>query len=575
MAIDYMTEVYAPTLKEVPAEAQIRSHQLLLRAGYVRKLASGLYVYLPLAMRSLRKIEDIIRTVLDAHGAQEVQLPVLGPSELWEESGRADAYGPELMKMQDRHERTFVLGPTHEEIMCDLVRGELTSYKQLPVNLYQITDKFRDELRPRFGLMRGREFIMKDGYSFDADQEGMQKTYDTMYEAYAKIFSAMGLKTLPVAADSGQIGGSSSIEFMALAQEGEAEVLWCDCDFAADVEAASATLSFEDADTTSELTEVSTPGAKSIEDVARTLDVSKRALVKAIALITETYGPVVLFVPGDHSVNEIKMQREFGNWRLMEADELKAHQLVEGFIGPKNLPATVRAFKDVSLSNLPYWISGANKKDTHLKGLQETRDFPEISALDVISAEANDLCPSCNAPLKSARGIEVGQIFQLADKYSKPMEAMYLDENQKTHYFQMGCYGIGVSRTLQALVAEYNDDRGIIWPLPVAPYAVEIINLAPKEEEIAAYVQKMAEAIHAKRFDVLIDERDLRPGPKFKDAELIGMPYQVIIGTKGFQNGTVEFVKRKTMEKQEIDAQKAAEQIIDVLTEAKGAFGAH
>lgn len=566
MAVSYYSHLYAPTLKEVPAEAQIPSHQLLLRAGYVRKLASGLYSYLPLAVKVLFRIEKIVREELNQRGCQEVLLPILGPSELWEESGRFSQYGPELMKLQDRHERTFVLGPTHEEIMCDLVKGEVNSYKQLPLNLYQISDKFRDELRPRFGLMRGREFIMKDGYSFDADEKGMEESYQQMFLAYRALFAKMGLKTLPVAADSGQIGGSTSVEFMALAEEGEAEVLYCDCGFAADVEAATAAVK---ADYTPQhkdaYVKVSTPSATSISQVAEALSVLEKHVVKAVALHTEKEGFVVLFVPGDHDVNEIKLSSRFGEWHFMTKEELSKAGLIEGFIGPVSLSKEVTAYKDVSLKEHPYWICGANEVDAHLLDAKEGRDFEPLTTVDVVEAQAGDLCPECNKALQAARGIEVGQVFQLGDKYSKPMEATYLDEEQKSHYFQMGCYGIGISRTLQALVAEFHDEAGIIWPLPVAPFAVHIVLLDPKDAEILVYTKELSHRLSEEGYDVLIDDRPSRPGPKFKDAELLGMPVIVSIGARSFKEGVLEVQLRKDLVKEKVELSQAASTLLEKL----------
>ena len=508
--LEKMSRLYAPTLKEDPTEADLVSHKLLLRAGMIRKTASGLYSYLPLAWRSLEKIETIVREEMDSHGGQEVLLPVLTPAELWRESGRWDVYGPELMRVQDRHEREFALGPTHEETMTDLVNHELKSYKQLPQNLYQIQQKFRDELRPRFGLMRGREFIMKDAYSFDADEAGLKATYDQMYDAYDRIFKRCGLHCVPVAADSGQIGGSSSIEFMALAEYGEAAIVHCDqCGYAADEEAATAVIAVADGPATpdGEMVELDTPGAHTIEEVAALLGVDRSATRKSIALVNGAGEPVVAIVPGDHELNDVKASHAFGDYRLMTDEELESLGLIKGCIGPVGLPEGVLCVCDISLQQSLSWLVGANLPEKHLAGACPGRDFTPDEWLDLASAKAGDRCPECGAPLKEARGIEVGQIFQLGDKYSRALHATFLDQDGKERFFQMGCYGIGVTRTLAAVVEQSHDEAGIVWPVPVAPFEVEVLPLDVSDDLVWPAAQRLADELAALGVQTLLDDR--------------------------------------------------------------------
>ncbi|MEE1158759.1 MAG: proline--tRNA ligase, partial [Atopobiaceae bacterium] len=478
-----MSSTYAPTLKEDPAEAELASHRLLLRAGMIRKTAAGLYSYLPLAWRSLLKIETVIREEMEAIGAQEMLVPMVTPGELWHESGRWEKYGPELMRMEDRHGREFCLGPTHEETFTDLVRNELRSYKQLPVTLYQIQDKFRDEMRPRFGLMRGREFIMKDAYSFDATVEGMQKTYEEQKEAYARICERCGLRALPVVADSGQIGGDTSVEYMAIADAGEAELVWCDCGFAADTEAATAGVKVVEGES-GELEKISTPNCSTIADLATLLGVPEAGTRKALAIVTGEGKPAVVFVPGDHEMNDVKAEHVFGEFHLMSDEEIEYYGLVKGFIGPVGLPEGVVSYADKSLRESEWWVIGANEKDYHCVHAHPGRDFQidDDCWVDVVTAQEGDACPRCGKALHGARGIEVSQVFQLGTKYSESMGATFMDEDGKEKPFQMGCYGIGVSRTLQAVVEQHHDESGIVWPVCVAPYEVEVVPLDVKGE---------------------------------------------------------------------------------------------
>lgn len=547
-----MSNLYAPTLKEDPAEAELASHRLLLRAGMIRKQAAGLYSYLPLAWRSLRKIEDIVRDEMDAAGAQELLMPILTDAELWRDSGRWDAYGPELMRLHDRHDRDFVLGPTHEETVTSLITNELRSYKQLPVNLYQIQDKFRDEMRPRFGLMRGREFIMKDGYSFNATQESLQETYDAMKQAYANICERCGLHALPVVADSGQIGGDTSVEFMALADAGEAALVYCDeCGFAADEEAAATTVPVTEGPGDGTLQKVHTPGLGTIEAVAAFFGFPENGTRKSLALIAEDGTPVVCIVPGDHELNEVKAEHLFGAYHMMTDEELEANGLFKGFIGPVNLPAGIRLVVDESLRESKKWACGANEVDYHFTGACPDRDFEVDEWADLVTVKAGDPCPHCGRPLSGARGIEVSQVFQLGTKYSAAMGATFADENGEEKPFLMGCYGVGVSRTLAAIVEQHNDENGIIWPVSVAPYEVSVIALDKKGEAFEE-AARIADELAAAGVEVVFDDRAERPGVKFADNDLMGFPYQVIVGKRGLANGTVEFKDRATGEREDI-----------------------
>ncbi len=560
-----MSRLYAPTLKEDPAEAELASHRLLLRAGMIRRTASGLYSYLPLAWRSLRKIEEVIREEMEAIGAQEMLVPMLTPGELWHESGRWDAYGPELMRMHDRHDREFCLGPTHEETFTDLVRNELRSYKQLPVTLYQIQDKFRDELRPRFGLMRGREFIMKDAYSFSATQESLQECYDQQKAAYARIAERCGIRALPVVADSGQIGGDTSVEFMALADAGEASLVWCDCGFAADVEAAATTVSVTEGPGDGTLEKVYTPGLGTIEAVASFFGFPENGTRKSLALIAEDGTRVVAIVPGDHELNEIKAARLFGDYHLMSDEELEEAGLHKGFIGPVNLPQDIRLVCDESLKASKSWTCGANEVDYHFTGACPGRDFEVDEWADLVSVHEGDPCPHCGKPLKGARGIEISQVFQLGTKYSDAMGATFMDEDGRERPFLMGCYGIGVSRTLAAVVEQHNDEHGICWPVCVAPYEVEVVPLDVHDEVVWPIAESIAQQLVDLGIEVVVDDRKERPGVKFADADLMGFPYQIVCGKKAIKNGNVEVKVRATGERNEVPISEVASMLAEMV----------
>ena len=557
-----MTHVYAPTLKEDPAEAELASHRLLLRAGMIRKTAAGLYSYLPLAWRSLLKIESVIREEMEGIGAQEMLVPMIVPAEIWKDSGRWDVYGPELLRLKDRHEREFVVGPTHEETFVDLVKNELRSYKQLPVTLYQIQDKFRDEMRPRFGLMRGREFIMKDAYSFDATVEGMQKSYEDQKEAYARICERCGLHALPVVADSGQIGGDTSVEYMAIAEAGEAALVYCDCGYAADVEAACVGIAYEEGPGT-ECERIETPCEGSIASLAAFLGISEQACRKSFAIIAEDETPVLCLLPGDHELNDVKAEHAFGHYDVMTEEQMAEYGLVKGYMGPIGADKRVRVVADVSLKESQSWLIGANEAGWHIKGARPGRDFEVDEWLDLASAKEGDRCPKCGAPLKAARGIEVSQVFQLGTKYSEAMGATFADENGQEQPFQMGCYGIGVSRTLAAVVEQHHDEHGIIWPVCVAPFEVEVVPLETADDLVWPAAERVAQGLADAGVEVVVDDRKERAGVKFADADLMGFPYQVVCGKRAVKNGNVEVKDRATGERTEV----ALDEVVAYLTE--------
>ncbi len=569
-----MSKLYAPTLKEDPAEAELASHRLLLRAGMIRKEAAGLYTYLPLAWRAIRKIEDIVRDEMDSHDAQELMMPIMVDADLWRQSGRIDAYGKELVRFNDRHDREFVLGPTHEETVTALVRNELRSYKQLPVNLYHIQDKFRDEFRPRYGLMRGREFIMKDAYSFSATQESLQEEYDKMKEAYANICARCGVKALPVVADSGQIGGDTSVEFMALADAGEASLVYCDdCGYAADDEAATTTLVVTEGPGDGTLQKVSTPGMGTIESVAKFFGFPENGTRKSLALIDAEGAPVLAIIPGDHELNDCKAEHAFGEgYRMMTDEELQSFGLHKGFIGPVNLPEGIKLVCDISLKDSKNWAVGANEVDYHFTGACPGRDFEVDEWADLATVVAGDPCPHCGKPLASARGIEVSQVFQLGTKYSEAMGATFMDEDGKEKPLLMGCYGVGVSRTLAAIVEQHNDENGIIWPVSVAPYEVSVIPLDPKKEDCAAACDSIVAALEQAGIEVVVDDRKERPGVKFADNDLMGFPYQIVLGNRGLKNGTVELKDRATGERTDVAIDEVVAKVTE-LVEAGRALG--
>ena len=565
-----LSTVYFPTLKEEPVEAEVISHKLLLRAAMMRKTAAGVYSFLPLGFSVLHKIEQIIREEEVAIGSQEILMPALQPEELWMESGRWNDYGPELMRLRDRHDHGFCLGPTHEELITSLIRNELRSYKELPKSLFQIQSKYRDEIRPRFGLLRSREFIMKDAYSFHASQESLQEHYDQQGYAYGRMCDRMGLTWRAVDADSGQIGGKVTSEFMALADSGECELVYCSCDFAADTEMAEVKVVPQCIDHAFE--KVSTPGVGTIADLAVFLDVPEAATVKALAGVGDDGIPTVMFIPGDHELNELKSNRAVPGFLFFTDDELVEQGLVKGFMGPVGLPEGVRVVADASLKDVPTWIVGANEVDYHFMGARNGEDFQVDVWADLVTAKAGDLCPVCGKPLETARGIEVSQIFQLGTKYSEAMGATYHDENGEEKPFIMGCYGVGVTRSLAAIVEQHNDEHGIIWPISVAPAEVCILPLTVGDEVVEPAAAALADALAAKGVEVVIDDRDERAGVKFNDADLLGWPYQVTVGKRGLESGTVEFKVRATGEKKDIPLDQAADLLASVVEEERKKF---
>ena len=572
--------MYVRTLRELPAEAEIPSHILLLRTGMIRKLASGIYGFMPLGWRSLHKIENIIREEMDKSGAQEILMSAIQPAELWEESGRWSAYGPELWRIKDRNGRDFCLGPTHEEIFTDIVRDGVSSYRQLPLNLYQIQHKYRDEARPRFGLMRSREFIMKDAYSFDKDQEGLDKSYDDMYDAYTRIFTRCGLTFRPVEADSGAIGGNASHEFTALSEVGESDIAYCEsCSMAANVEKAACRDAepSPESEAMLELQEVHTPGTKTIEEVAGFLNIDKTKTIKA--LLFEKYdedgkadGYVAAFVRGDRDLNMIKLVNALNipEHAIAFADESKleaAIGAVVGFTGPIGLhDCTVVV--DSELVGLKNLCAGACKLDHHILNVNYGRDYEGDIVTDLKVLKEGDPCPVCGAPIKHTRGIEVGQVFKLGTKYSKAMNATYKDENQQDHPLVMGCYGIGVSRTLAAVIEQHHDEDGIIWPVSVAPYHAIVTLVKPKDEEQAKLAEEIYQSLLVAGVEAVIDDRDERPGVKFKDADLLGFPIRITVGKRAGE-GIVEYKLRRDSEKSELSVAEAIENAIKLVNEEK------
>ena len=566
------------TLREVPNEAEIPSHILLLRTGMIRKLVSGVDGFMPLGWRSVRKMEEIIREEMDRAGGQEIHMSAVQPAELWQESGRWFAYGPELWRLKDRNGRDFCLGPTHEEIFTDIIRSDVSSYRQLPVNLYQIQTKYRDEARPRFGLMRSREFIMKDAYSFDRDQEGLDKSYQEMYGTYERIFTRCGLTFRPVEADTGAIGGSNSHEFTALSEVGESEIAYCEaCDMAATVERAACvdTPASEEAELPTE--EVHTPGTKTIEEVADFLGIPQTKTMKALLFVTydeegKENGYVAAFVRGDRELNMTKLVNALGipEHSIEFADEEKmgaATGCVGGFTGPVGLhDCTIVA--DSELPGVKNLCAGACKVDYHMKNVNYGRDYKADIVTDIKTLKEGDPCPVCGAPVKHARGIEVGQVFKLGTKYSESMGAIYKDENQKDQLIVMGCYGIGVTRTLAAIVEQHHDENGIIWPVSVAPYHAIITVMKPEDEVQAQTAERIYKELMDAGVEVLLDDRKERPGVKFKDADLLGIPVRLTVG-RGAPEGKIEYKLRRDAEKEELSVDEGIARAIRLINSEK------
>ncbi|OZI40877.1 proline--tRNA ligase [Bordetella genomosp. 1] len=564
------------TLKEAPAEAEVASHQLMTRAGMIRKLAGGIYTYMPLGLKVIRKIENIVRTEMNDAGAIELLMPVVQPAELWEESGRWVQYGPELLRIKDRHQRDFVLQPTSEEVITDVARNEIQSYRQLPINFYHIQTKFRDERRPRFGLMRGREFTMKDAYSFDRDEAGAQRSYDNMYQAYMRIFSRLGLQFRAVAADTGSIGGSRSHEFQVIADTGEDLLVYNpDSDYAANIELAEApNLLPERAAPTEAMAEVPTPGAAKCEAVAELLGIPLAQTVKSIVLATEEEGKPVqvwlLLLRGDHELNEIKAGKVPGlaGYRFATEAEIVEHfGCKPGYLGPVNTVRPVRLVVDRTVANMADWVCGANREDFHIRGVNWGRDLPEAELVtDLRNVVEGDPSPDGKGHLAIQRGIEVGHVFYLGTKYSKALKATFLDETGKPATMEMGCYGIGVTRIVGAAIEQNHDARGIIWPRGIAPFEVVICPVGwGKSETVRNKATELYESLKARGVDVILDDRDARPGVMFAEWELIGVPLRVTVGERGLNDGVIEVQARRESEAAKIPADSALQTVLDKL----------
>ncbi|OLS02167.1 proline--tRNA ligase [Tissierella creatinophila] len=553
-----MSKMYMPTLKEDPSEAEIASHKLLLRSGMIRQLVSGVYSYLPLGYRVIRKVEQIVREEMDVAGSQELLMSPIQPRELWEATGRWANFGPEMFTLLDRNSREFCLGPTHEEYITDLIKNEVKSYKQLPLNLYQIQTKYRDEKRPRFGLMRGREFIMKDAYSFDVDEEAMIRAYDIMWKSYDKAFTRLNLKYKVVEGDTGAMGGRVSHEFMAMSEAGEGFMAYCEaCDYAATDEKATVVYNVENSNQEElPLEKVLTENVTTIEGLEDFFKIDKSSFGKALVYSVKGK-PLVVVIPGDRELNEIKLENylEISSHDIEMADEEMIIDITganKGFTGPVGLKEGTRLLVDSRIKDMKNLIVGGNETDIHLKNVNYGRDFQGEVVEDLLMIRDGDICPKCDEKLKMARGIEVGNIFQLGTKYSEGIGAKYLDENGKEKYFVMGSYGIGITRTVAAIIEQSHDENGIIWPLNVAPYEVIITVINTKDEEQMNLSQNIYDELAKKGVEVLLDDRKERAGVKFNDRDLIGIPIRIVVG-KGAADGMVEYSLRKTGEKEDIN----------------------
>ena len=564
----HYSHLLIPTLKEVPAEAEAQSHILLFRAGMIRKLASGIYDYLPLGLRVLRKVEAIVRQEMNRAGAQEVLLPAVQPAELWQESGRWQIYGKELLRFQDRHGRDCCFGPTHEEVITDLVRREVHSYRQLPLNLYQIQVKFRDEIRPRFGLIRGREFIMKDAYSFDIDEAGAERTYRGMYEAYNRIFRRCGLTFKAVEADTGPIGGSFSHEFMVLAETGEDFLASCvSCDYAANLEKAEVPVMEGGSGPLPEGAPnlVATPGVRTVEEVAAFLMVEPRDIVKTLIYETDL-GPVAVLIRGDHEVNEVKVRNLLGVTELLLAGPERVRELTGaevGFAGPQGL--SIPVYADQAVAALPAMVTGANQTGYHLTGVHPERDLHFAKVADLRQVTEQDPCPRCGGALTILKGIEVGHVFKLGFKYSKALNAKFLDADGEEQFIFMGCYGIGVSRIVAAAIEQGHDADGIIWPLPLAPFQVGLVPINTNDEKTRETAQRLHDEFEAAGLEVLLDDRDERPGVKFKDMDLLGLPLRVVVGPKTLAKNQAEVRQRRSRDVSLVDLDRLLPYVKDLI----------
>ncbi|MBN2428509.1 MAG: proline--tRNA ligase [Deltaproteobacteria bacterium] len=562
------SEYLLPTAKETPADAEIISHQLMLRAGMIRKLAAGIYNYLPFGLRSIRKVERIVREEMDRAGAIELLMPMVVPAELWQESGRWEQYGKELLRLKDRKAGDFCLGPTHEEVVTDIIRGTIKSYRQVPLNVYQIQGKFRDEIRPRFGLMRGREFIMKDAYSFDMDDAGADRAYEKMFQAYCRIFERCGLEFRAVEADTGSIGGSFSHEFMVLASSGEDAIVSCDsCTYAANVEKAELKAGAgSSAAPAAKLEKVLTPARKTIEEVAEYLKVPTHVLVKTLIVQTDRGETVAVLLRGDRELNQIKLCRLLDcNWIELAPEEvvLGVTGAPMGFAGPVGL--NIRLLADHEVAGMTDFVVGANEKDHHFTGVNHGRDFSVEQFADLREAVAGDPCPRCQGKLEIWRGIEVGHVFKLGTKYSEALNAVVLDDQGQEVPLVMGCYGIGIGRTVAAAIEQNHDENGIIFPLPIAPFQVLITVVNPKQDEVMTAAEQLYRDLLDRNIEVLLDDRDERPGSKFKDADLIGIPLRVTVGERGLKNGEFELIERKSTRKTMLPVAETADKLVELI----------
>ncbi len=573
------SQTFLATLKEAPADAEVVSHQLMVRAGLIRKLSAGIYNYLPLGLKVIRKVENIIREEMNRAGAIELLMPIVQPAELWQETGRWEKMGPELLRIKDRHERDFLIQPTSEEVITDLARTEIKSYKQLPINFYQIQTKFRDERRPRFGIMRGREFSMKDAYSFDRDHDGLKRSYALMFDAYVRIFKRMGLTFRAVTADNGAIGGSGSQEFHVIADTGEDAIVYCpNSDYAANLEAAESLSLVTKRDAPKEvMKKVSTPEQKRCEDVARFLKISLTQTIKSLVLaVDQEHGPATFFMlllRGDHELNEIKASKVPGltAFRFASDEEVKAacHSPV-GYLGPVGLSSNVQIVADRTVANMSDFVCGANEAGYHLTGVNWGRDLPEPIIADIRNAVAGDPSPDGKGVVDICRGIEVGHVFQLGTRYSEAMKCTYLDENGKSQPMVMGCYGIGVTRLLGAAIEQGHDEKGILWPISMAPFELVICPVGYDKSEL---VRQTADDLHQQLqnagIDVVLDDRGERPGAMFADWELIGATYRVVIGERSLKEGNVEFQGRRESTAQLVPVNEITEKVAAIIRSAK------
>ena len=555
-----------PTLKENPAEAEVASHRLLLRAGFIRKLTAGIYTYLPMGLAAVRKVEQIVREEMNRAGAQELLMPMVQPADLWTETGRYKKYGPELLRFHDRHNRESCLGPTHEEVITDLARREIRSYRDLPINLYQIQTKFRDEIRPRFGLMRGREFIMKDAYSFDVDDAAATKSYESMYEAYKRIFSRCGLEFRPVEADSGSIGGSFSHEFMVLADTGEDTLVICSaCDYAANSEKAAVAPPAADETEMLPLEKVETPGKRKVPAVCEAMNIQPHELVKTMVYKTDNETVAVL-VRGDREVQEVKLKNLLGVADVVMADDKEVYDATgvpTGYLGPVGIK--VKLFVDQEVAAMKNFVVGANEKNYHMINVNLGRDFEAAEVADLRQISPEDPCPACGGKLNLKEGIEVGHVFKLGTGYSESMNAVYQTKDGKEQHMVMGCYGIGISRIVAAAIEQNHDENGMIFPMPLAPVQVILLNLGLKDKQITETAESLYRELQEAGVEVLLDDRDERPGFKFKDADLLGIPLRITVGKSLTKNGVIELRHRKDGATEELLPEQIIERVVTVI----------